>query len=181
MFGRYRLAYLGIALTLMGGFAWVSAEMGPDDDVAPFASLVNLQSAESDGHEAGNLSEAGAFELTSVREFTYTGAASQKAPVIIFKHSTQCEISGAAYRRMAEWMTAKGDDAPKVYLVKVIEQRPVSQEIATRTMIKHESPQAIILSRSRAVWSASHDAITGEALDTALAEISKDTKEQETD
>lgn len=174
MLTPYRLAYLGIAITLMGGFAWVSAEMGPDN--APgLAGLRALLSAQTEGVETGNLSEVGAAELTSVREFAYAGAASQKAPVIIFKHSTECEISGAAYRRMAEWLKAKGDAAPKVFLVKVIEQRPVSQEIATRTGIKHESPQAIVLNRSLPAWSASHEAITGEALDRALAEIKEET------
>lgn len=170
MVTRYRLAYLGIAIAAMGGFAWVSAEMGPDEG-RTFDGFRGLLGSEVQGVETGNLSEVGAMELTSVREFTMAGAASQKAPVIIFKHSTECEVSGAAYRRVAEWMKAKGEDVPKVFLVKVIEQRPVSQEIATRTMIKHESPQAIIINRSRAVWSASHEAITGEALDAALADL----------
>ncbi len=173
MITRYRLAYLGIAMAAMGGFAWVSAEMGPDEGRA-FEGLRGLLGSEVEGVEKGNLSEVGGVELTSVREFTMAGAASQKAPVIIFKHSTECEVSGAAYRRVAEWMKAKGEGAPKVFLVKVIEQRPVSQEIATRTMIKHESPQAIIINRSRAAWSASHEAITAEALDTALASLQPD-------
>jgi bacillithiol system protein YtxJ len=171
MISPYRLAYLGLALTLMGGFAWVSAEMGPDDRAPNFGSLSKLLDAESGGVEKGNLSEVGAVELTSVREFQLAGAASQIAPVIIFKHSTECEISGAAYRRMAAWMKAKGEEAPRVFLVKVIEQRPVSQEIASRTAIKHESPQAIILNRLRPAWSASHEAITADALDAALAEL----------
>lgn len=176
----YRLAYLGIAITLMGGFAWVSAEMGPDD-ASSFAGLRTLLSGDSEieGVERGNLSEVGAVELTSVRDFTFAGAASQKAPVVIFKHSTECEISGAAYRRVAAWVKAKGDAAPKIFLVKVIEHRPVSQEIANRTAITHESPQAIILSRSRPVWSASHEAVTGEALDAALAELAP--KDSQTD
>lgn len=178
MITPYRLAYLGIAITLMGGFAWVSAEMGPDD-AASFAGLRSFLSSKTEGVETGNLSEIGAVELLTVRDFTYAGAASQKAPVVIFKHSTECEVSGAAYRRMAEWAKAKGDAAPKIFLVKVIEQRPVSQEIATRTGIEHQSPQAIIISRSRPVWSASHEAITGEALDAALATLS--TPDKQTD
>ncbi len=171
MITPYRLAYLGISITLMGGFAWVSAEMGPDNGPS-FAGLRSFLNAKTEGVETGNLSEVGAVELLSVRDFTFASAASQKAPVVIFKHSTECEISGAAYRRMAEWAKAKGDAAPKIFVVKVIEQRPVSQEIATRTSIAHESPQAIILDRMRAVWSASHEAITGDALDTALAALS---------
>jgi bacillithiol system protein YtxJ len=35
---------------------------------------------------------------------------------------------------------------------------------------RHESPQVIVLRQGRAIWSASHDAITAQAVATALQE-----------
>ena len=58
--------------------------------------------------------------------------------------------------------------SPGLFLVKVIERRPLSQEIAARAKIEHESPQAILFVGAKPVWSASHEAITGEAIDAAL-------------
>lgn len=50
------------------------------------------------------------------------------------------------------------------FLVEVRAERPLSQLIAARTGIRHESPQIIILRRGSAVWSASHGDITAGAI-----------------
>jgi bacillithiol system protein YtxJ len=50
------------------------------------------------------------------------------------------------------------------YLVDVRAHRPVSQQIAVRSGVEHESPQIIVLQRGAVVWNASHDDITAEAL-----------------
>jgi bacillithiol system protein YtxJ len=52
----------------------------------------------------------------------------------------------------------------KAYLVDVRAERPLSQQIAARTGVRHESPQVIILRHGAAVWSASHDEITAGAI-----------------
>lgn len=50
------------------------------------------------------------------------------------------------------------------YLVDVRAERPLSQEIAARSGVQHESPQAILLRRGAPLWDASHYEITAEAL-----------------
>ena len=50
------------------------------------------------------------------------------------------------------------------YLVDVRAERPLSQDIAARTGVRHESPQVIILRRGAVVWSASHEDITAGAI-----------------
>jgi bacillithiol system protein YtxJ len=52
----------------------------------------------------------------------------------------------------------------KAYQVDVRAERPLSQQIAARTGVRHESPQVIILRHGAAVWSASHDEITAGAI-----------------
>jgi bacillithiol system protein YtxJ len=50
------------------------------------------------------------------------------------------------------------------YIVHVRTERPLSQTIAARSGISHESPQIIILQSGKPVWSTSHHEITAEAL-----------------
>jgi bacillithiol system protein YtxJ len=88
---------------------------------------------------------------------------SHEAPVLVFKHSTTCPISAAAYREMSQ----VGAD---VALVVVQEARQVSNEIAQRTGVRHESPQALVLRNGEVVWSASHWKVTAEEVERALRE-----------
>jgi bacillithiol system protein YtxJ len=45
-------------------------------------------------------------------------------------------------------------------LVKVIESRPVSNQIAEDTSVKHESPQILYIDKKQKVWTASHWSVT---------------------
>ena len=74
---------------------------------------------------------------------------SNSRPVVIFKHSNSCPISAVAYREM------EGLDGD-VSLIEVQSARDVCLEIASRTGVRHESPQVIILRDGKAVWNASH-------------------------
>ncbi len=85
---------------------------------------------------------------------------SAEHPVIVFKHDTSCPISAAAYRQMQRMNQA-------VAVVDVARSQELSEEIATRTGVKHESPQVIVVNDGQAVWSASHYDITQEAVTQA--------------
>jgi bacillithiol system protein YtxJ len=50
------------------------------------------------------------------------------------------------------------------FTVDVRAQRPLSQLIAARSGVEHESPQVIIFRRGTPVWNASHQDITAAAL-----------------
>ena len=88
-------------------------------------------------------------------------ARSHQAPVLIFKHSTTCPISAAAYREMQQLAT-------EIALVVVQNARDVSREVEARTGVRHESPQALLLRDGEVVWSASHWRITAEEVERAL-------------
>jgi bacillithiol system protein YtxJ len=90
-------------------------------------------------------------------------ARSHDAPVVLFKHSTTCPISAAAYKQMSEVEN-------EISLVVVQRAREVSSEIAERTGIRHESPQTIVLRNGEAVWNASHFDITKGAVEQAVRE-----------
>ncbi len=86
----------------------------------------------------------------------------QKA-VVLFKHSSPCPISSAAHREM------KGVSA-EVGLIVVQRAGDVSREVAARTGVRHESPQAFVLLNGQSVWTASHWNITADAVTDALRE-----------
>jgi bacillithiol system protein YtxJ len=88
-------------------------------------------------------------------------ARSHSEPVILFKHSSTCPISAAAYAEMSQ---VPND----ISLVVVQGARDVSREIESRTGIRHESPQAIILRNGQAVWNASHWSIRANVVEDAV-------------
>ena len=94
-------------------------------------------------------------------------ARSEDAPVLLFKHSTTCPISAHAYREMSR---LDAGAARSVALVVVQTARALSNEIAQRTGVRHESPQAIVLRRGQPVWTASHYDITAAEVERAVRE-----------
>jgi len=85
---------------------------------------------------------------------------------LLFKHSTRCPVSSAAWREVLAFRKAHPDAA--VFVVHVVEQRELSNAIAARTGVKHESPQAIVLESGRASWHSSHEGVTAGALEALL-------------
>src|SRR5689334_5461280 len=91
---------------------------------------------------------------------------SKEDRILIFKHSTQCPVSSAAYDEFLEFTHDAQDVSCGVVLV--IENRKVSNTIASRLGVRHESPQAIVVENGREKWNASHWQITADALAKAL-------------
>ena len=91
---------------------------------------------------------------------------SKTGPVLIFKHSTQCSISAQAYEEFTDFAESAGDLFCGAVLV--IENRKLSNVIAERFGVQHESPQALLIKDGQAVWHASHWSITSDSLGEAL-------------
>ena len=78
-----------------------------------------------------------------------------RAPVaLVYKHSTRCPVSTMAYQEVEQLLRDR-PEAP-VWIVDVIAQRALSREVAERTGVEHESPQAILLVDGAVVYDASH-------------------------
>lgn len=86
----------------------------------------------------------------------------------LLKHSLTCPISHAAYKEYEKYAD-ESHDVPTYYLA-VQDSRPLSNDIAEKFQIKHESPQAILFSNGEALWNASHWKITNRALANVAAE-----------
>ena len=107
--------------------------------------------------------------LTYVRnpdDFKQLIEKSKTQPVIIFKHSSQCDVSGQAYDEFHRFMKSAKDVTGAVLFV--IEFRDVSDEIESTLGIQHKSPQVILVRDGKAQWTASHWSITAAALSQAL-------------
>jgi len=103
----------------------------------------------------------------TVEAFQHLLDASKQAPVVLFKHSTRCPFSARAHEEFTRFAEEIGDQAD-CWQVLVIEQRPVSLEIAAVTGVLHQSPQALLIMDGVVRWHTSHSTITCEALHNAL-------------
>lgn len=101
------------------------------------------------------------IELNSIEKLEELFAKSNEAPVVLFKHSVTCPISAGVYQEVS------GFDG-EVNLVIVQKARNISNEIASKTGIRHESPQAIVIKNGRPVYHASHFDITAKDVENSL-------------
>lgn len=94
-------------------------------------------------------------------------AASEENPVLLLKHSTRCPISSGALREVRDFLEEREGDVPVAYINYVVEDRAISNAIASRLGIRHESPQAFLVSHGSVEWQASHGGITAQAIAAA--------------
>ena len=89
-------------------------------------------------------------------------AALESPRAVLFKHSTRCPVSAYVIDEVMEF----AEDHPEwpVYVLEVIEQRPLSNEVEERLEVRHESPQAFVLHEGRVHWHGSHNEVTADAL-----------------
>lgn len=111
--------------------------------------------------------------LTSVQDVSSVVQLSDYVPVIIFKHSTLCAISAMVKSRVElEWDLAS--DTVAVFCVDVLAHREVSEEIADRFGVIHESPQLLLIEQGRRAYDASHADICIDELKDVLSELGVD-------
>lgn len=102
-------------------------------------------------------------KLDSVDQLDALFERSREQAILLFKHSITCGISFSAYREVS------AVDA-EVNMVVVQTERQISNEIARRTGIGHQSPQAIVIRNGKALYHASHHNISSEAISELLSE-----------
>ena len=98
-------------------------------------------------------------------------AAFSEETVLVFKHSMQCPISANARREM-ESLLSGGEPVP-VYMVDVNDRREVSDYVAERTGVTHQSPQVIVVRGGKASWHADRFDITAQSVRDGLGLASR--------
>jgi bacillithiol system protein YtxJ len=89
--------------------------------------------------------------------------------VIIFKHSPTCQVSWAAHAQVVRFHAAN-PELP-LYMLCVRTERELSRTVAQRIRVEHASPQIILLRGGSVLCEASHDEITRDFLEEALASV----------
>ena len=105
--------------------------------------------------------KANFIEINSTERLDELFQQSKEKPVVLFKHSITCPISSGVYQEISQ---ADAD----INLIVVQNARNVSNAIAEKTGIRHESPQAIILKDEKPVYHASHYDVTAEDVEKML-------------
>ena len=90
-------------------------------------------------------------------------------PRLIFKHSLTCPVSSAALREYERFLEGRpAEDAMAYHLIEIQKHRDVSNAVAERSGVRHESPQAVLFKGGQAAWNASHWSITVDSLAQAV-------------
>jgi len=98
------------------------------------------------------------LNLASISDLDAAIAFSHTKPVLIFKHSTRCSISASALDRLGRFWD--GDQVSvKTFYLDLLNHRDISDEIAARLNLEHQSPQMIIVKDGVAIFNASHGMI----------------------
>ena len=105
-----------------------------------------------------------ATRLTSLEELDRWIELSHQRPVWIFKHSTRCGISASALEEFEGFAGEEGAEPVDWALIDVLSARQVSDELARRTGVRHETPQAFLLRDGEVVWHDSHWRIRADGL-----------------
>ena len=106
-------------------------------------------------------------ELDSVEALERTITASRERLVILFKHSVTCGTSAQAHDELREHLS-KAQHNAQYAIVTVQTHRDVSDAVATRLNVRHETPQALLIQDGRVVWEASHFRVTADAMQKAI-------------
>lgn len=105
--------------------------------------------------------------LSTMDQLNTIDQESKIKPVAIFKHSTRCGIStGAEYNLASGW--AWTDEDLYLYHLDLLSHRDISNHIAERYGVHHQSPQLIWIVDGRALDSKTHHAINASVIDTWL-------------
>lgn len=98
---------------------------------------------------------------------------SQEKPVVLFKHSTSCSISNMALNRLErKWNDAEMSEV-KPYLLDLLANRDLSNAVAEKFGVTHQSPQILVIKNNECVYNDSHMGISYPAL-KAEVEITAD-------
>ena len=120
--------------------------------------LKNIFGSTTSNEEKAPSQEPKFYVLKNIEQLNEIDTLSNEKPIVLFKHSTRCSISRFALKRFdAEYDYT--DEQMDWYLLDLLEHREVSNAIAAKYEVMHQSPQIIVIKNGKAIFSTSHDAI----------------------
>lgn len=95
--------------------------------------------------------------LTDLSQLDEIVTLSNEKPVVIFKHSTRCSVSRFALKQFESEYDLT--DCVDAYFLDLLEYRVISNEIASRFGVYHQSPQLLLIKEGKSVYDVSHSDI----------------------
>lgn len=102
--------------------------------------------------------------LTDMEQLAVIEEESKSLPVAIFKHSTRCGVSRTVLKRFEQDYSLPKEKI-KLYFLDLLAHRSISNEIASRFQVHHESPQLIVIKEGKVVHHDSHHSILANHLE----------------
>ncbi|MDN3676942.1 bacillithiol system redox-active protein YtxJ [Flavobacterium paronense] len=112
--------------------------------------------------ENQSVSKVGWRQLTDLGQLNEIVNVSTEKTVVIFKHSTRCSISRMVLKQFENEFDLQDKIIP--YFLDLLAHRDISNAIASRFEVQHQSPQVIVIKEGKAVYTASHESIEVEKL-----------------
>ena len=97
--------------------------------------------------------------LSKVSDLDRAKEESFKQPVALFKHSTRCSRSMFAKSKLEEGYNISSNKL-KFYYLDLLNHRDVSDAIASKFGVHHQSPQILVLKEGKVVFHTSHEQIS---------------------
>ena len=105
------------------------------------------------------------IQLTQMETLEEIAEDSSNQPIAILKHSTSCGISRMVLRQFEQNYNIDPTSV-KLYFLDLLSYRDISNKIALRFNVPHQSPQLIVIKDGKSVYDASHSDIDVNKLKT---------------
>ena len=116
-----------------------------------------------EGETTNYSSKVNWIALNSINQLDEITNLSKENTVLIFKHSTRCSVSRMVLKQFENEFVLQ--DEIVTYFLNLIEYRDISNEIATRFNVVHQSPQLIVIKDGLTIYNASHESIDANDLE----------------
>lgn len=106
-------------------------------------------------------------KLEDIQQLEELLSAKDDATRVFFKHSTRCSISAMV---LSSFESGWEGSAENLYFVDLLRFREVSNALAERTGIIHQSPQVLVLRNGEVLHHASHSGIDASRIQKIIAQ-----------
>ncbi len=127
--------------------------------------LKNIFSTSKDENQNKPISNINWIPLTDLGQLSDIQNNSEK-PILLFKHSTSCSISRMALKNFENEFDLH--EKMDTYFLDLLNFRAISNEIASKFGVVHQSPQILLIKNGVSIYDSSHDRIDAKELEKFL-------------
>ena len=95
-------------------------------------------------------------ELNALEQVQQIEKESEEVNVLIFKHSYRCNISRASLDRLERKWNEDEMKTVKPYFLDLLTYREISNKLAEKFAVEHESPQVLVIRHGSSILDMSH-------------------------